>query len=143
MFRKACDEFYKRHKDKKIDIVVGIEARGFIIGSVVAYLLGVGFVPVRKPGKLPHKTIKEEYDLEYGKDAVEIHEDAIKKGQNVLVIDDLLATGGTLKATVKLIEKLGGKIVECCFVIELPELRGRDKVKGYNIFSLVDAEAGC
>lgn len=143
MFKKACDEFYKRHKDKKIDVVVGIESRGFIFGSVVAYLLGVSFVPVRKPGKLPHKTIKEEYELEYGTDAVEMHEDAIKKGQNVLVIDDLLATGGTLKATVKLIEKLGGKIIECCFVIELPELKGRDKVKDYRIFKLVDGEAGC
>jgi len=143
MFKKTCDEFYKRHKDKKIDVVVGIESRGFIFGSVIAYLLNVGFVPVRKPGKLPHKTIKEEYSLEYGKDAVEMHADAIKKGQNVLVVDDLLATGGTVGAAVKLIERLGGKIVECCFVIALPELKGKDKIAGYNIFNLVDGEAGC
>lgn len=139
-FKKTCDEFYERYKDKKIDVVVGIEARGFIFGAVLAYKLGVGFVPIRKPGKLPHKTVKEEYELEYGKDCIEIHEDAIKKGQNVLVVDDLIATGGTVGAAVKLIEKLGGNIVECCFVVELPELKGRDKIQGYNVFNLVDFE---
>lgn len=139
-FKKTCDEFHKRYKDKKIDVVVGIESRGFIFGAVLAYLLGVGFVPIRKPGKLPGKTVKQEYELEYGTDAVEIHKDAITKGDNVLVVDDLIATGGTIGATIKLIEKLRGKVVECCFVIELPELKGRDKIQGYSIFNLVDFE---
>lgn len=139
-FKKSCDEFYKRYKDKKIDVVVGIESRGFIFGAVLAYLLGVGFVPIRKPGKLPGKTIKEVYELEYGTDAVEMHTDAIKKGDKVLVVDDLIATGGTCGATIKLIEKLGGEIIECCFVVELPELKGREKMQGYNVFNLVDFE---
>ena len=139
-FKKSCDEFYKRYKDKKIDVVVGIESRGFIFGAVLAYLLEVGFVPIRKPGKLPGETVKEEYELEYGKDAVEIHKDAVKKGDKVLVVDDLIATGGTVGATIKLIEKLGGKVVECCFVVELPELKGRDKIPGYRVFNLVDFE---
>ena len=139
-FKRTCDEFYKRYKGKKIDVVVGIESRGFIFGAVVAYLLGVGFVPIRKPGKLPAETVKEEYELEYGKDAVEIHKDAVKKGDKVLVVDDLIATGGTIGATIKLIEKLGGKVVECCFVVELPELKGREKIQGYSIFNLVDFE---
>jgi len=139
-FKYVCDEFYERYKDKKIDVVVGIESRGFIFGSVLAYKLNVGFVPVRKPGKLPAKTVKEEYELEYGKDAIEIHEDAVKKGDNVLIIDDLIATGGTALATCKLVEKLGGKIEELAFVIELPELKGRDKLKGYKIFIMVECE---
>ena len=139
-FKKTCDELYKRYKDKKVDVVVGIESRGFVFGAVLAYMLGVGFVPVRKPGKLPHKTIKEEYELEYGKDAVEMHADAIKKGQRALIVDDLIATGGTGCATIKLVERLGGKVVECCFVIELPELKGREKLKGYPVFKLVEFE---
>ncbi|MBN2052375.1 adenine phosphoribosyltransferase [Candidatus Woesearchaeota archaeon] len=139
-FKKTCDALYKRYKGKKIDVVVAIESRGFIFGSVLAYMLGVGFVPVRKPGKLPHKTIREEYELEYGKDAVEMHADAISKGQRVLIIDDLIATGGTVAAAIKLVEKLGGKVLECCFVVELPELKGRQKIKGYPIFNLVEFE---
>ena len=139
-FKHVCDELYKRYKDRNIDVVVGIESRGFIFGSVLAYKLGVGFVPVRKPGKLPAKTIKEEYDLEYGKDAVEMHEDGIKKGDNVLVIDDLIATGGTVSAACKLVEKLEGRIEELVFVIELPDLKGRDKLKGYKVFSMVEFE---
>ena len=139
-FKKVCDSFYKRYKDKKIDVVAGVESRGFIFGAILAYKLGVGFIPIRKPGKLPHKTIREEYELEYGKSAVEVHEDAIKKGQRVLIVDDLIATGGTIGAAIKLVEKLGGKIVECCFVVELPELKGREKIKGYSIFNLVEFE---
>ena len=139
-FKHVCNEFYRRYKDRKIDVVVGIESRGFIFGSVLANKLGVGFVPVRKPGKLPAKTIKEEYELEYGKDAVEMHEDAINKGDNVLIIDDLIATGGTVSATCKLVERLGGRIEEIAFVIELPDLKGRDKLKDYKIFSMVEFE---
>ncbi len=139
-FRHVCDKLYDRYKNKNIDVVVGIESRGFIFGSVLAYKLNIGFVPVRKPGKLPAKTIKQEYELEYGKDAVEIHEDAINKGDNVLVIDDLIATGGTCSATCKLVEKLGGKIEEVAFIIELPDLKGRDKLKDYKIFSMVEFE---
>jgi adenine phosphoribosyltransferase len=141
-FKKTCNELYKRYKNKNIDVVVGIESRGFVFGAVLAYMLGVGFVPVRKPGKLPHKTIKEEYELEYGKDAVEMHADAIKKGQNVVIVDDLVATAGTCVATAKLVKKLGGNIIECCFVIELPELKGKEKLEmlGHRIFSLVSFE---
>ena len=139
-FKKTCDAFYNRYKDKKIDVVVGIESRGFVFGAVLAYMLGVGFVPIRKPGKLPYKTIKQEYELEYGKSTVEIHEDAIKKGQRVLIVDDLIATGGTIGAAIKLVEKLGGKVVECCFVVGLPELKGREKLQNYTIFNLVDFE---
>ena len=139
-FKQACDELYKRYKDEKIDVIVGIESRGFIFGSVLAYKLGLGFVPVRKPGKLPYKTISEEYTLEYGKNKVEIHEDAIKKGQRVLIIDDLIATGGTASAAIKLVEKLGGIVHELAFIVELPDLKGREKLKGYKIFKLIDFE---
>jgi adenine phosphoribosyltransferase len=139
-FKKTCDALYKRYKGKKIDVVVGIESRGFVFGAVLAYKLGVGFVPVRKPGKLPYKTIKEEYELEYGRNTVEIHEDAIKKGQKVLIVDDLIATGGTVKAAIKLVEKLGGKVFECCFVVELPGLKGREKLEGYPVFNLIEFE---
>lgn len=139
-FKHACNELYKRYKDMHIDVVVAIESRGFIFGAVLAYKLGVSFVPVRKPGKLPHKTTSEEFTKEYGKDKIEIHTDAIKKGDNVLLVDDLIATGGTTAAAVKLIEKLGGKIVECTFLIDLPDLKGKDKLKGYKIFSLMQFE---
>ena len=139
-FQYVCDQLYDRYKDRKIDAIVGIESRGFVFGAVLAYKLGVSFVLVRKPGKLPAKTIKQEYELEYGKDTIEIHEDAIKQGDNVLVVDDLIATGGTVAATCKLVEKLGGNIEEAAFVIELPELKGRDKLKGYSIFSMVKCE---
>ena len=115
----------------------GAEARGFILGAAVAYGLGAGFVCARKPGKLPYKTIAAEYDLEYGTDRLEVHEDAIKPGQNVLVHDDLLATGGTAKAKIELVEKLGGKVVGVAFLIELVGLEGRDKLQGYDVFSLI------
>ncbi len=141
-FKYAMDRFYERYKDKDIDVVVGIESRGFIFGAVLAYLLGISFVPVRKEGKLPHHTMKEEYALEYGNAVVEIHKDAITRGQDVLIVDDLIATGGTINAAIKLVERLGGKVVECCFLVELPDLKGRGKLesKGHKIFSLVEFE---
>jgi adenine phosphoribosyltransferase len=137
MFKKACDLFTERYQNQRIDKVVGIDARGFIFGSVLAYNLGVGFVPVRKKGKLPYKTISEKYKLEYGSSEVEIHQDSILHGERVVVIDDLIATGGTVAATVKLVEKLGGIIIECAFLVELPDLKGRDALSGHNIFSLI------
>ncbi|MBU0762967.1 MAG: adenine phosphoribosyltransferase [Candidatus Altiarchaeota archaeon] len=139
-FKAACDKFIERYKDKKIDKVVGIDARGFIIGAVLAYELGVGFVPVRKKGKLPYKTISAEYTLEYGSAIVEIHEDAISKGERVLIVDDLMATGGTMSAAIELVEKLGGEIVECAFIVELPDLKGREKIKGKKIYALTAFE---
>jgi len=139
-FKYVIDKFYERYKNKNIDVVVGIESRGFIFGATLAYKLGCSFVPVRKEGKLPHKTMRQEYALEYDTAAIEIHEDAIKKGQKVLIVDDLIATAGTLAATIKLVELLGGKVVECALVVELVDLKGRDKLKGYNVFSLVEFE---
>lgn len=136
-FRYAIDEIARQFKDKKIDYVVGPEARGFAIGAPVAYVLGAGFVPVRKPGKLPAETIDYSYDLEYGKDTLEIHKDAIQKGSRVLIVDDLLATGGTTHATVNLIEALGGKVVGLAFVIELSYLNGRQLLNDYEITTLV------
>ena len=139
-FRETIDLFYKRYKDLDIDIVVGIESRGFILGAPLAYLLGCGFVPIRKPGKLPAECESEEYSLEYGIDKVEIHKDAILNGQKVLIVDDLLATGGTIKAAINLVKKLKGEIVECAFVVELPDLKGREKIKGEKIFTIVKFE---
>ncbi len=139
-FKQACDELYERYKNEKIDVVVGLESRGFIFGSVLAYKLGVGFVPIRKPGKLPSKTISAEFMKEYGKDKMEIHSDAIKKGDKVLIVDDLIATGGTISAAVKLVEQLGGKVLECAFLIDLPELKGKEKIKGYKIFTMIEFE---
>lgn len=141
-FRKVIDEFVQRYTSIPIDVVVGLDARGFIIGGAIAHQLGKGFVPVRKAGKLPAKTVSHEYALEYGTDKVEIHCDAINKGDKVLVIDDLLATGGTALAATTLVQKLGGKIVECAFVVELPELKGREKLEkeGHKVFSLVEFE---
>jgi|SRR3989344_7148023 len=138
-FNNSINLFAERYKNKKIDIVAGIESRGFIIGGALAHKLGVGFVPIRKPGKLPGKTHKIEYELEYGKDALEIHQDAIKPGFNVLLIDDLIATGGSSLAAIKLIEKLCGKIYECAFIIELSDLKGREKLenKKQKVFSLI------
>jgi len=138
-FERVINIFYNRYKTKRIDIVAGIESRGFIFGSALANKLGVGFIPIRKPGKLPAETIREEYELEYGKDAVEIHKDAIKPGEKVLIIDDLLATSGTMGAACELIKKLGGEIVECGVVVELEDLGGRKKLedKGYKVFSIV------
>ena len=135
--KETVDLLHRRYADKKIDTVIGIEARGFILGAPLAYLLGCGFVPVRKPGKLPAECESEEYSLEYGKDKVEVHKDAINKADRVLIVDDLLATGGTINATRNLVKKLEGEIVECAFVIELPDLNGREKIKGENIFSIV------
>ena len=120
-YHNACDVFYERYKALNIDKVVGIDARGFIFGAVLAYQLNVGFIPVRKKGKLPHKTVSEQYTLEYGNNAVEMHADAISKGEKVVIIDDLIATGGTIEAAVKLVKKLGGDILECGFIVELPE----------------------
>ena len=139
-FKHACDELYKRYKDEKIDVIVGIESRGFIFGSVLAYKLGCSFVPIRKPGKLPHKTVSAEFEKEYGKDKVEMHKDGIEKGDRVLIVDDLIATGGTVSAAIKMVEQLGGKIVECAFLIGLPDLKGHEKIKGYKIFTMVEFE---
>ena len=139
-FRETCDQFYERYKDQAIDKVVGIDARGFIFGAVLAYRLNVGFVPVRKKGKLPPETISQDYALEYGTNTVEISENAIQKGEKVLVVDDLIATGGTIYAATQLVEKLGGEVIECAFIVELPDLNGRDKIKDYNIFTLTEFE---
>ncbi|OGX27400.1 MAG: adenine phosphoribosyltransferase [Omnitrophica WOR_2 bacterium RIFCSPHIGHO2_01_FULL_49_10] len=137
-FQKAIDCIVERYKDKKIDKVVSVEARGFIFGSAIAYKLGAGVIPVRKKGKLPHETNRVEYELEYGKDILEIHKDAISAGDNILIIDDLLATGGTMKAVFDLVEGMGGKVVEIAFLIELTFLKGRDRLKGHQVFSLIE-----
>ena len=137
-FNYVVDKFYEHYKDKRIDKVVSVESRGFIFGSVLAYKLGAGFVPIRKPGKLPAEVIKQEYKLEYGTDSMEIHKDAIKPGERVLVHDDLLATGGTVAAACKLIEKLQGKVEGICFLIELTPLNGRKAIPGKDVFSLIE-----
>lgn len=139
-YRKACDALYERYKDKNIKKVVGIDARGFVFGGVLAYLLNVGFVPVRKRGKLPHDTISATYALEYGEDHVEMHKDAITQGERVVIVDDLIATGGTMEAAVKLVRQLGGDIVECAFIVELPDLKGREKIKDLDVFTLCEFE---
>jgi adenine phosphoribosyltransferase len=136
-FQQTIDLIAHRHFAKGIDAVVGIEARGFIMGAALAYKMGTGILLVRKPGKLPHKTVSASYDLEYGKDRLEIHEDSIRPGMKVLVADDVLATGGTVAAVVGLLKILGADIVECCFLAELTALRGRDRLMGQNVFSLV------
>ena len=136
-FKQAVDEIVSDLKDKKIDYIVGPEARGFLMGSAVAYALGVGFVPVRKKGKLPGEVIQKEYDLEYGTDILEIHKDAIEKGSNVAIVDDLLATGGTVFAVSSLLEDIGAKVAAMEFLIELTFLNPREKVKKYHINSLV------
>lgn len=139
-FRYACDELIKYAREIGAEVVVGPESRGFIFGCPVAYELNIGFVPVRKPNKLPRKTISYSYDLEYGSNTLEIHEDAIKPGQKVLIIDDLLATGGTTEAAIKLVEKLGGEVVGCAFLIELVDLKGREKLCKYDIKALMQYE---
>ena len=139
-FKAICAIFYNRYVDQKVDKVVGIDARGFLFGSVLAYQLDIGFVPIRKKGKLPYKTISESYTLEYGEETIEIHEDAITAGDRVLVIDDLMATGGTIAASAALVEKLGGEILECAFVIELPDLKGREKMGNRNCFAIIEFE---
>jgi adenine phosphoribosyltransferase len=139
-FHETCLRLYEHYKNEKVDIVAGIESRGFIFGTALAMLLKKGFVPIRKMGKLPAETISQEYELEYGLGRIEIHKDAIKKGDRVLLVDDLLATGGTMKAACQLIEKCGGKVVGCAFVVDLPELHGREKLECYNVFYLVEFE---
>ncbi|MBX9954173.1 adenine phosphoribosyltransferase [Peribacillus simplex] len=136
-YKYATDQIVEYARDKNIDLVVGPEARGFIIGCPVAYSLEVGFAPVRKEGKLPRETIKVEYGLEYGKDVLTIHKDAIKPGQRVLITDDLLATGGTIEATIKLVEQLGGIVAGIAFLIELTDLDGKDKLDGYDVLTLM------
>lgn len=133
----AIDQIVEDLKDKEVDIVVGPEARGFLMGTPVAYALGVGFVPVRKPGKLPAEVEEYSYDLEYGSNTLQIHKDAIKPGQKVALVDDLLATGGTTEAAIKLIEKLGGEVVSAQFLIELEELNGKAKLGDYHVNSLI------
>ncbi|TCT27096.1 adenine phosphoribosyltransferase [Melghiribacillus thermohalophilus] len=137
VFKSAIDEIVEYAKEKEIDIVVGPEARGFIVGCPVAYALEVGFAPVRKDGKLPREVIKVDYGLEYGKDILTMHKDAIKPGQRVLITDDLLATGGTIEATIQLVEELGGVVAGCAFLIELSYLNGREKLKGYDVLTLM------
>ena len=136
-FKQVIDTFVDRYKNKGVDKVIAAEARGFIFGGPVACGLGAGFVPIRKKGKLPYKTIYETYELEYGTDTLYMHEDAMEEGEKVLVIDDLLATGGTAKALCKLTEKLKGEVLEVAFMVELSFLNGREKLKGYNIYSLI------
>ncbi len=135
--KSAIDKFASLYKDQKIETVVGIESRGFIFGAPLSYKLGVPFVPVRKKGKLPSKTISAEYSLEYGTSVVEIHEDAMKSGKNVLIIDDLLATGGTAAAAASLVKSLGCKVAGLAFLIELKALKGRAMLKGYTVNSLI------
>jgi len=141
-FRVTITELANRYAGAKIDRVAGIEARGFIVGAALAYHLGVGFVPIRKKGKLPAETVGQDYELEYGTDRIEMHADAVSPGERVLLVDDLIATGGTAIAACKLIESMGGKIVECCCVIELPDLGGRARLEkhGHNVFSLCEFE---
>lgn len=136
-FRYSVDAIIKDLKEKDADLIVGPEARGFLMGTPVAYGLGVGFIPIRKPGKLPGEIESYEYGLEYGTDTLEIHKDSIKKGQRVAIVDDLLATGGTVEAATKLIEKLGGEVVSIQFLIELEFLNGRDKLSKYDVNSLI------
>ena len=136
-FKKTIDELAKMLRGKKIDYIMAAESRGFIFGSVLAYKLHCGFVPVRKPGKLPYKTHKAVYALEYGTDALEVHQDAVKKNSKVLILDDLLATGGTALAMANLAEKLGAKVTAIAFVIELTSLNGKDKLNNYPVYSLI------
>ena len=139
-FKAICSIFYDRYVNEKVDKIVGIDARGFLFGAVLAYELDIGLIPIRKKGKLPYKTISESYTLEYGEETIEIHEDAISRGDRVVIIDDLMATGGTIAASAALVEKLGGDILECAFVIELPDLKGREKLGNRNCFAIIDFE---
>jgi adenine phosphoribosyltransferase len=141
-FRVTINELANRYAGVKMDRVAGVEARGFIVGAALAYHLGVGFVPIRKKGKLPAETVGQDYELEYGTDRIEMHADAVSQGERVLLVDDLIATGGTAGAACKLIESMGGKIVECCFVIDLPDLGGRARLEkhGHKVFALCEFE---
>jgi len=136
-FRVTVDMLATPYQNKGIDVVTGIESRGFILGAAVAQRLGAGFIPIRKPGKLPAKALKAAYDLEYGKDALEIHEDAVERGQRVLIVDDVLATGGTAGAAVELVKRLGGELHGLAFLIELLFLDGRSKIPGNQVFSVL------
>ena len=140
--REAINLFEERYKDMQIDKIAAIESRGFLIGAPLAYLLNVGLVLIRKPGKLPAETIKQDYKLEYGSDQIEIHIDAIKEGERVSIVDDLIATGGTVEAAVKLVQKMKGEVLECCFIIDLPDIGGSRKLEsmGQNVFSLCEFE---
>jgi len=140
--RDSIDKLVDRYKDINIDKIVAIESRGFIIGAPLAYLLNVGLVLIRKPGKLPAETIDQDYKLEYGTDRIEVHVDAIEKGEKVLIVDDLIATGGTAEATVRLVQKMKADIVECCFIIDLPDIGGRAKLEnlGQKVFTLCEFE---
>ncbi len=140
-FRYSVDRMVEYCKGKKIDAILCPEARGFIFGAVMAYKLGVDFIPVRKPGKLPYRTCQASYDLEYGKNILQMHIDAIKKGDKILIVDDLVATGGTAKAEAELVEKMGGEVVGFCFLIELEFLNPRKILKDYDIFSLIKYES--
>lgn len=136
-YHQACSELIDYAKKVGAEVVAGPESRGFIFGCPVAYELNIGFVPVRKPNKLPRETISYKYDLEYGSNELFMHADAIKKGQKVLIIDDLLATGGTVAATIKMVEMLGGEVVGCAFLIELSDLKGREALEGYDVFTML------
>ena len=136
-FHEACSQLIEYAKKIGAEVIVGPESRGFIFGCPVAYELNIGFVPVRKPNKLPRKTVSVKYDLEYGSNELHMHEDSIKPGQKVLIIDDLLATGGTVEATIKLVEQLGGEVAGCAFLIELEDLKGRERLKDYDVFTLM------
>ena len=138
-FKSAIDGLLAKIGRKPIDVVVGMESRGFIFGAPIAYALGVGFVPVRKLGKLPADVVSVEYDLEYGSATLEMHKDALKPGAKVLIVDDLLATGGTVAGTIELVKQLRGDIVACAFLIELTALKGRDKLQGYEVVTLIQA----
>lgn len=131
------DDLITRYKDKGIDYVLGADARGFIFGAAIAYGIGAGFVPARKAGKLPYETVREEYSLEYGKNSIEIHTDSFHKGSKVLIVDDLLATGGTAKAMANLVEKLDSQVYELAFLIELEDLKGRELLKKYEVYSIL------
>ena len=139
-FHYACHEIVEFAKEVGTTVVVGPESRGFIFGCPVAYELNIGFIPVRKPGKLPRETVSMKYDLEYGSNELHMHSDSIKAGDKVLIVDDLLATGGTVDATIKLVEKMGGEVVGCAFLIELVDLKGRELLKGYNVKALMQYE---
>jgi len=136
-FRRIIDGWVERYKDEQIDAIVGVDARGFIFAGALAYAMGLPFIPVRKKGKLPAETYSEEFQLEYGTDCVEIHRDALDAGARVVVVDDLLATGGTVRAICRLLERLGAEVAECVFVIELPPLKGREALNGYAVHSLI------
>ncbi len=141
-FKLTIDGLVNQYKDRDIDVIVGIEARGFVLGAAMAYNMGLGFVPIRKKGKLPGEVLSEDYQLEYGIDTIELHVDAIEKGQKVLLVDDLLATGGTILGAISLVEQAGGEVVESCFIVDLPDLGGSKKLAkaGYKYYCLTDFE---